>query len=176
MSVCDSFDAVYEFGQTKVDDKASLQFLESQIRETLCRIDGVVRSGLAFNDNEIVNKDVYAERMLRVAQVLPLVDNRTRRFKLCPVSMYLKFVRKRTLIDLFENARSSKCLVNLNGTGNNVFGDVGVFSVVVFMLKLYQNELTHEQPAIRQRRCPRHRHRVRARQTHFVDGGWVWWE
>ena len=94
MSVGNPFNAIYEFGQAKVNDKSSLQFLEPQIREALRRIDGIVSPCLAFNDYGVVNKDVNAERMLRIAKVLPLVDNWTWRFKLCLVSVRLKFVCK----------------------------------------------------------------------------------
>ena len=97
MSVRDPFDAVYEFGKPKVYDKSCLQFLEPQIRETLCRIDGIVRTGLALNDNEIVNKDVDAKRMFGIAQVMSLVDDWTRRFKLSLVAAGLKLIGESTL-------------------------------------------------------------------------------
>ena len=67
MSVRDSFDAIHELGQAKVDDKTRLESLEPQICETLCRIDGIVSSSLAFDDHGIVNKDVNAKRMLWIA-------------------------------------------------------------------------------------------------------------
>ena len=67
MSIDDSFDAINEFGQSKVNDETCLQLLKSQIRETLCRIDGIVRPCLAFDDYEVVNKDVNAKRTFRIA-------------------------------------------------------------------------------------------------------------
>ena len=53
------------------------------------------------------------------------------------VPMRLKFVRKRALIDLFKYARASKCLMDLNGARNDVFGDVSVLSIVAFHIRHY---------------------------------------
>ena len=123
MSIGNPFNAIDKLGQTKVNDKSSLQFLESQICEALCSIDGVASTSLTFNDHGVINEDVNAERMLWIAQVLSLVDNWTRCFKLRPVSMCLKFVGKRALIDLFEYAGSTKRLVDFNGTRDDVLGN-----------------------------------------------------
>ena len=65
--VRDPFDTIYELGQAKVNDKTRLQFLEPQIREALCRVNRIIRSRLAFDNYGIVNKDVNAEGMLRIA-------------------------------------------------------------------------------------------------------------
>ena len=137
MSIGDSFNAIYELGQAKVDDKSRLQFLEPQIRKTLRRIDRIISACLAFNDHGVVHKDVDAKGMLRITEVTSLVDDRTRSFKLSPVSVRLKFVRKRMLIDLFKYARASKRLMDFDGTRNNVLGDVSILSVVTFHAQHY---------------------------------------
>ena len=137
MSVRDPFDAIYELGQSEVDNKPSLQFLEPQVRQALRRINGIVRPRLAFDDHGVVNKDIDAKRMLRIAEVASFVDNRTRCFKLSFVPMRLKFICKRTLVGLFEYARPSKRLVDLYGARDDVLGDVSVLSGVVFHVRNY---------------------------------------
>ena len=72
--------------------------------------DEIIGARFAFDDHDVVNQDVNAKWVLRIAQVPSLVDNRTRCFKLRLASVRLKLVRKRMLIDLFKYARPSKFL------------------------------------------------------------------
>ena len=104
---------------------------------------GLYAPALHSYDNEIVNKDVDAKRMFGIAQVMSLVDDWTRRFKPSLVAAGLKLIGESTLIDLFKDARSANRLVDFYGTGDNVFGDVGVFPIVAFHAQIISNEPTH---------------------------------